>query len=575
MIDGEPLWISCTPGTDITVPPGCAAILVDGGVEAPTRTTAELPVGLHSLVGADGIALGWLAVTPARLESPSRSWAWSVFPLTLRTGASWGTGDFQDLRAFCDWSGNNGAGYVFLGPTNAGYVTLPVHPSPYSPSSRLFHQILLLHPPAIPGWQDLSPEYKAVSDRADALNAREYMDLDAALELKMPVLRELFRLTTPRLSARDRDSLAAFQAELGPELRLFALYCAIESEYGQDWRNWPTAMRNPRDALACSWSRQNEELIDFFAWCQWQLDQQLASAAAAGPGLVRDLPVGTPMNAADAWMWQECLAPDWRLGAPADYFSPSGHHWDLVPYDPKALAAAGFRPFQLAVRAALRHAAGIRVDHALGLIRQFWLPVGGAGDRGHYVAQPTAALADIICIEAYRHRAFVVTEELGNAPIDGLGTFRQRGFLSYDPVIADGFEMRPRGGVVAPSTHDLPTVAGCWTGADTEALTAAGIPVDAGFAERARARLTECAQLPAGAAPGQIIAEVYRWLAASDACLVVVSPEDALGCMTRPNVPGTSDSQWPNFRRRLPPFAALAASPGARVLTAIARRDSQ
>src|SRR5260370_12446207 len=161
---------------------------------------------------------------------------------------------------------------------------------------------------------------------------------------------------------------------------------------------------------------------------------------------------------------QDGLAQEQQHGSPPDYFCPEGHRWGLVPYRPDALATVGYRPFQRAVRAALRHAVGLRIDHALGLIRQFWIPVGQEPAAGRYVTQPTEALLDIISIEAYRQQAFVVSEELGTPPPGGQKELAERGFLAYSPVIADGFEARRAGGVVAASSHDLPTVAGCWTG---------------------------------------------------------------------------------------------------------------
>ena len=269
-------------------------------------------------------------------------------------------------------------------------------------------------------------------------------------------------------------------------------------------------------------------------------------------------------------MWQDCLAVDEVLGAPPDYFSPAGHRWDLVPYHPRALAADGFRPFRRTLQAALRHAAGIRIDHALGLIRQYWIPSGRSPGEGRYVAQPSAALMDIICIEAHRRQAFVVSEELGTAPPGGTAAFRERGFLDFAAVIAEGFDLRSPGGVVAASTHDLPTIAGCWTGEDCRMLAAAGIEVDHGFSDRARDRLRRCAAVPGHAPPGEVARQLYSCLAASDAAVVVLSVEDALGMTARPNVPGSSPAQWPSFRRRLPALSDIDQSPMLRqVATAV------
>jgi 4-alpha-glucanotransferase len=489
----------------------------------------------------------------------------------MQTATSWGVGDFCDLRQFCSWARRSGARYVFLGPTSAGHVIPPVHPSPYSPSSRLFHQLIHLYPPAIPGWESLGPSTRRAAVTALELTDTQTVDLDAVLALKLPVLRELFRRANDRPSMNDEKGLAAFRADMGAELRLFALYCASETQHGQDWRHWPAELRTPSRALSSPWARRNEEMINFFEWCQWQLDQQFSAASAHGVGLVRDLPVGTPLKSADAWMWQDCLAADEMLGAPPDYFSPVGHGWDLVPYHPRALAAVGFHPFRRTLHAAFRHAAGVRIDHALGLLRQYWIPSGRSPSEGRYVDQNGKALMDIIAIEAHRRQAFVVSEELGTIPPGGTKVFRERDFLDFAAVIAEGFDLRSLGGVVAASTHDLPTIAGCWTGEDCRMLAAAGIPVDHGFSVRARERLRRHSTVSEYAPADQVALRLYGSLAASDAVVVVLSVEDALGMVTRPNVPGSSPSKWPNFRRRLPALTELDQSLILHRLTAALR----
>ena len=557
----ERRWLSLPAGTDSPLPVDCLAIVLDGGsVEDPPPRIRDLPVGVHSLIGRDGRICVDLGITPERLQRPERSWAWSLFVAVMRTATSWGAGDFCDLGQFCSWARRTGARYVFLGPTSAGHVIPPVHPSPYSPSSRLFHQLIHLCLPAIPGWESLDPSLRRVAVTAQNLTDADTVDLDAVLAVKLPVLQELFRRTADRPSMSDGEGLAAFRADMGAELRLFALYCASETQHGQDWRHWPAELRTPSRALTSPWTCRNEELISFFEWCQWQLDQQFSAASAHGVGIVRDLPVGTPLTSADAWMWQDCLAAGEELGAPPDYFSPAGHRWDLVPYHPRALAAVGFHPFRRTLQAALRHAAGVRIDHALGLIRQYWIPSGRAPSEGRYVAQHSEALMDIIAIEAHRRRAFVVSEELGTVPPEGTKVFRERDFLDFAAVIAEGFDLRSPGGVVAASTHDLPTIAGCWTGEDCRTLVAAGIPVDHGFSVRARERLRRHSTAPEHAPADLVALRLYSSLAASDAMVVVLSVEDALGMVARPNAPGSTPAQWPSFRRRLPALAEIDQS---------------
>ena len=74
------------------------------------------------------------------------------------------------------------------------------------------------------------------------------------------------------------------------------------------------------------------------------------------------------------------------------------------------------------IRAQLRHAGGLRIDHVIGLGR-LWLVPDGAGPRqGCYLRYPLEALLGLIALESWRHRAVIIGEDMGTVP-DG---FRQQ-----------------------------------------------------------------------------------------------------------------------------------------------------
>ena len=60
----------------------------------------------------------------------------------------------------------------------------------------------------------------------------------------------------------------------------------------------------------------NAARIAFHAWLQWRLDAQLARAAEE-IAIVNDLPIGLDVAGADAWCWQDLMARDVSVGAPA------------------------------------------------------------------------------------------------------------------------------------------------------------------------------------------------------------------------------------------------------------------
>src|SRR5581483_1580738 len=88
---------------------------------------------------------------------------------------------------------------------------------------------------------------------------------------------------------------------------------------------------------------------------------------------------------ADAWLWQDTMALSMRVGAPPDDFNRRGQDWSLPPFDPWRLRRAGYDPWIRTVRAGLRAAGGIRVDHVMGLFRLYWIPLGASPAEGAYV----------------------------------------------------------------------------------------------------------------------------------------------------------------------------------------------
>lgn len=106
-----------------------------------------------------------------------------------------------------------------------------------------------------------------------------------------------------------------------------------------------------------------------------------------------------------------------------------------------------------------------------------WIvPEGGSARDGAYLRYPLDDLVRLVALEAARHRAVAIGEDLGTVPAG----FRERlGAQGIAGMRVLWFErdadraFRPpsawdRDTIAMTSTHDLPTVAGWWRGVDLE-----------------------------------------------------------------------------------------------------------
>jgi 4-alpha-glucanotransferase len=269
---------------------------------------------------------------------------------------------------------------------------------------------------------------------------------------------------------------------------------------------------------------------------------------------MQDLPVGVAPDGADAWMWQDVFAEGVSVGAPPDLFNANGQDWGLPPFVPHKLRAAAYQPFIQTVRAALRYARGLRIDHVMGLFRLFWIPVGEPSGHGAYIQYNAGELLSILALESARAKTFVVGEDLGTVDEGVREKLAAYAVLSYRLLWFEenSPEHYPKLAVAAVSTHDLPTIAGIWSGADFEEQTELGLNPKKENSEKIRGYLKRATNLNEGAAISDVISKTHEALARSPSAITLASMEDALGAEKRPNLPGAGNHQRPNWCIPLP-----------------------
>ncbi|MES1172254.1 MAG: 4-alpha-glucanotransferase [Bacteroidota bacterium] len=539
-----------TAGTTLALGRGGALTLEDGttlSVAPGGSLPPDLPIGYHTLRPVGGGGPVTLLVSPGAcfLADDFLTWGWAVQLYAARSQESWGIGDLADLRALGAWTRSLGGGAVMVNPLGAAAPVTPIEPSPYYPSSRRFRNPLYLRIEEIPGAADASDEITALGAQARALNAARLIDRDRVIALKSRALQLLWRRFGGD-AGFDR-----YRREQAPALDEFAAYCTLAERHGKDWRRWPAAFRRPSGAAVAALIAGDPQ-VAFHAWVQWLIDEQL-KRASADVSVIHDLSVGFDIAGADGWSWQDLVAHDISIGCPPDAFNLDGQDWGLAPFIPAKLRAAGYAPFIETIRAMLRHAGGLRVDHVMGLFRLFWIPRSLGARGGTYVRYPVHELLAILAIESHRARATIIGEDLGTVLPGTRETLAAHRLLSYRLLFFEPHppETFPELAAAGVTTHDLATIAGIWTGAAIDHMRQAGVTPNTAGLTALKDKLSALAAQPFDAPLASVIVDVHRTLARAPSRVLLATLDDALGVLEQPNMPGTTGS-WPNWSLALP-----------------------
>jgi 4-alpha-glucanotransferase len=523
------------------------------------------------------------------LAPGARIWGLAAQLYGLRRAGDGGIGDTAALTALAQAAARHGADAVAISPMHAGFAADPGRYRPYSPSSRLFLNPLHADPRLLFGKATVARAIESMGFAAELarLEAAPLIDWPAAARAKLALLRRLFDDFVVTKNDDRSDPLARdfadFRAAAGDLLQLHARFEALHADRlaadpnAWSWRTWPAPLRDPNSHAVAEFAARNAREVLFHCFLQWLAERSFAAAQkdarAAGMriGLIADLAVGMDASGSHAWSRPSDILVGLEVGAPPDLFNLLGQNWGLTAFSPRALVAGDFAPFIATLRAGMRNAGGLRIDHAMSLTRLWLIPEGARPDEGAYLAYPLDDLLRLAVLESHRHRAIVIGEDLGTVPAGFRERLAQTGIAGMRVLWfeKDAGHFRPPQGwtpsaVAVTTTHDLPTVAGWWRGADIETRGALGILGESATQAR-RARTKDRGALwrafrKAGMASGpqpppqqsaQVIDTALGFVARTPAPLALVPLEDALGFAEQPNMPGTLD-EHPNWRRRTP-----------------------
>ncbi|MGN8000158.1 4-alpha-glucanotransferase [Sphingomonas sp. 22176] len=540
--------------------------LEDGS--ARDAAAGPLPIGYHRLETDAGMID--LAVAPpqgwrvADLRLDRRPWGTAVQLYSLREGDAFG--DFGALGRFVGVAGAAGLDAVAMSPVHALFTADPQRYSPYSPSSREYLNPLYADP-ALLGFDATEADGPAL------------IDWPVAAPAKLARLRDAYAALPEEAAHAFADYVAAADGRLIDHARFEALHGHFLRTTGaHGWQGWPEPYRNPRSPEVAAFADAYAGEVRFHLFLQWLADASLARAADAARGmalgLIADIAVGLDVGGSHAWSRGDELMLGIGIGAPPDAFQAAGQNWGITSFSPFALREQGYAPFLSLLRSAMRHAGGVRIDHALGLRRLWVVPNGASPLDGAYLTMPEVDLLRLIALESHRAQAIVIGEDLGVVPpglreaLTAHGLYGMR-VLPFERD-ENGFippARWPAQAVAMTSTHDLPPIAGWWKGRDIDWRERLAPDEDRSQErierEEDRARFREAVEA-AGIAEDDPVDAAIAYAASAPCELLIVPAEDLFAIDEAPNLPGTID-EHPNWRRRLPADAAtLFAAPAVR-----------
>lgn len=522
-----------------------------------------------------------------------KTWGLSINLYSIKSKENYGIGDLGDLKKIIKRVSDLKGGFVGINPLHFIPNKRPFGISPYSPISRLYKNFIYIDLERVLEVKDLINQgvVEGLEKEIKRLRDSQFIDYEGVMNLKMSFLKKAFDIFYEEHYLKKTqyyEDFAHYLSEEGSLLESFSTYMALAEDFAKggeyylfDWREWKE-FKDSSTSKIQEYKRLNHKRILFYSYLQWLIDRHIkelcefASELNMSVGIYHDLAIGSIGGSFDTWLNQELFAFDIDIGAPPDDFNPDGQNWGFPPIIPERLRDNGYEFFIEIVRKNMRYFGAIRIDHALGMFRQFWIPKGMPASYGAYVKQPTEELLRIIALESVRNKTMVIAEDLGTVGENVGETLNRFRMLSYkllyfqrnypDPSFLSP-DRYPELALCTITTHDLPTINGWWIGRDIELKERLNLYKDKNSVNRdiqIRERdkelliialketslLDPCFIKPTYMSP-ELRSAIYEYLSKTPCKLLAVSLDDIVGSLDQQNMPGICDG-YPSWMQKMP-----------------------
>jgi 4-alpha-glucanotransferase len=377
---------------------------------------ANLPLGYHKLI-IDNKDY-FLICVPNKKELPNylkenkqKLWGTMAQIYSTRSKKSWGIGDFEDLKIIVKKTAEAGGDFVAINPLHASTPGVPQLDSPYSPVSKIFLNPIYIRPEMIYEYNSLSKKKQKNIKRlfnASKIQNKKSNVLNRNLSWinKKEALKIIYKSVNIKNDAeykkfiKSKDGIDNFA--------IWSLFSDLNIVID-------TLPENKYKRLLSIYSNK----LDFYKWLQFIATKQLKNVQdfcienGMQIGLIQDLAVGVIEDSADVWGNKNEFTTDFNIGAPPDLFNQKGQNWMLPPLIPEQLVKTGYKIYKNTLKNAFATSGALRIDHALGLFRLWWIPKNQDPTQGVYVLYDYEAMFGILLLEAHRKNALIMGEILG------------------------------------------------------------------------------------------------------------------------------------------------------------------
>ncbi len=531
-----------------------------------------------------------LAVAPNQCyalnkKGKDKLFGFAVQLYSLKSRRNWGVGDFTDLENMIDVMADSGGDVIGLNPLNVLQHDYPETASPYASVSRLFLNPIYIDVEKVPFYEEGDKDGQAIWFAKE----KENIDYTSVYNAKIKALRNIYARVKANSSSEYAKEFESFKAQDTGELHRLAVFQAIGEERvklgGRGPKQWEESLGSALSSGVEKFVTEHQKEIDFFKFLQFEADRQLRLVEKKIKernlviGLYRDLPVGVSKDSAEVWGDNYLYVQGSGAGAPPDNCFPTGQKWMLGAFNPFELKERCYKPFIRILRANMRYAGAVRIDHVMGLSRLYIIP--DEGEEGTYIRYNEKDMLNILALESHLNKCVVVGECIGNVA----GGFKER--LTARNIYSLGVlwvERKDENGTLkepheyetkyfaSVGTHDMPPMKAWWYGSEIGLMRGLNLFTEEetrnaySWREHERRLLLNaldkegvwpedkhrCSDYLYGDGfPEGIEEAVHSYMAKTNSEVFMLQPEDIFQSMKIQNLPGTDIDKYPNWRSKM------------------------